>query len=300
MGLYKSIDRKMWGDEKFKKLTPAPPNAQTLWIYLMTGDHITSLPGIFVAGEMMLSEALGWNLKGFRKAFSEVFRQGMVKADWKSRLVYLPNAKIYDSPANPNVVKHWGKLFEDLPECPLKSQIYQDLKSFIEPFSKGFHEAFEESFRKGLANPEPFPLPIPEPLPNIPSGGDDEKEKGGKGKEAIAVPPEAVDEIFDYWKIIHKHPKAMLGEKDVRREKIISRLKEGISVARIKEAILMIKFSSHHMGDNDSGAVYDDLEMICRDAKHVDQYAHVVPKNKWGQPLSKEQIDEFEKKMLEA
>src|SRR5690348_7720814 len=102
---YRKVICRMYGDEKFQELSRPQPNGQTLWTYLITGPHTTSVPGLFTAGEAHLAEALGWTLRGLRSAWSEIAWQGMARADWKARVVWLPNAIRYNAPENPNVVR---------------------------------------------------------------------------------------------------------------------------------------------------------------------------------------------------
>jgi hypothetical protein len=90
MAKFRKIFTKMYGDEKFRALSNPAPNAQTLWTFLLTGPHTTGLPGVLVTGEAGLAEATGWPVDGFRAAFAEIVAQGMVKADWDARVVYIP------------------------------------------------------------------------------------------------------------------------------------------------------------------------------------------------------------------
>ena len=69
--IYRTILVRMWGDDKFNRLSPLPPCGAGLWIYLLTGPHSNQI-GFFRAGEMMLAEELGWELKAFRKAFRDL------------------------------------------------------------------------------------------------------------------------------------------------------------------------------------------------------------------------------------
>lgn len=158
MARYRKIDVRVWGDEKFRELSPPKPNGQTLWFYLLTGPQTTTIPGVFSAGESAMAEALRWPLKGFREGFREVLRKGLAKADFKAPLVWLPNAIRYNPPENPNVVKGWRATWDELPECDLKHQAWCHLKSFTqalgEGFAKGFAERLPEPYRKGLANQE--------------------------------------------------------------------------------------------------------------------------------------------------
>ena len=84
MARYRKVHVCVWADAKFRALSSPNPNGQSLWLYLLTGPHTTQIPGLFTGGEAGLAEALGWPLEGFRKAFREVFSQGMVEADWKA------------------------------------------------------------------------------------------------------------------------------------------------------------------------------------------------------------------------
>ncbi len=158
MSRYRKIYVKLWGDQKFRDLSSPLPNAQTLWLFLLTGPPTTRIPGLLSIGEAGLAESIGWDLEGFRKAFREVFSQGMAEADWQARFVWVPKAIFYNRPENPNVVKGWKDTWEEMPECELKLKAFQQLESFMkalgEAFLKAFREACCKPFRKPLANQE--------------------------------------------------------------------------------------------------------------------------------------------------
>lgn len=143
---YSAVSRRMWVDEKFRRLSAPPPNGQTLWFYLLTGPELGCIPGLYAAGEMALAEALGWPLEGFREAFGEVFREGLVKADWKARVVWVPNAIRHNPPASPNVVRSWRSAFDELPDSKLKAEALCGLKTFVEGMGEGFRKGFAEAF----------------------------------------------------------------------------------------------------------------------------------------------------------
>lgn len=152
----------MHGDAKYRVLSRPRPNGQTLWTHLLHGPHTMSLPGLSLAGEAMLAEALGWDLKGFRNAFDEVRAQSMAEADWDARVVWVPNAIKYNPPDNPNVVKSWGKLFDTIPECALKDKAREQLKAFIDGLGEGFAIAFAEGFAERYGeSPAPAPTTTP-------------------------------------------------------------------------------------------------------------------------------------------
>jgi hypothetical protein len=69
-----------------------------------------------------------------------------------------------------------------------------------------------------------------------------------------------------------------------RKTKVSARLDDGYDVETILLAIDGCARSPYHMGKNDTGTVYDDLELICREGDKLEQFAHnvgkVIPENK--------------------
>jgi hypothetical protein len=154
MSRYRKVDPKMWGDAKFRALTPPPPCGQSLFQYLLTCREHTNVPGVLNGGKAHFAEALGWPLEGFLKAFGEVLREGLAKADWGAQMVWLPNSKKYNVPESPNVVLSWRTAWDEVPECALKLEAYHALKAFTE----GLGKAFGEAFAKACAKPSPKAL----------------------------------------------------------------------------------------------------------------------------------------------
>jgi hypothetical protein len=119
---YRHIETRIWGDEKFRRLSTQKPSGQALWLYLLTGPHTSNLPGLWLAGKRQLAEALGWSDEDFDRCWAELEREGMAQADWGARVIWLPKSIKYNPPDNPNVVKKWAVSLADLPECNLKRQ----------------------------------------------------------------------------------------------------------------------------------------------------------------------------------
>lgn len=163
---YRKSEVRMWTDAAFCELSAPPPNGQTLWLYLLTGPRTTAIPGCIVATDVVLADDLGWDLEGFRKAFSEIENLGLATADWGAGLVVLSKALIDDSgnardtnkPGNPNILRGWANTFEELPDCDLKSEVLSRIKSLSQSLSKGFAKAFDEGFRKALGKASVKPL----------------------------------------------------------------------------------------------------------------------------------------------
>lgn len=143
MSRHRKIDVRIWGDQKFRNLSAPQPCAQWLWVYLMTGPHTTSVPGISHIGEAALAEALGWSRKAFRVAFNELARQKMVFADWDARVIWIPNSIRYNSPESPNVVISWHTVWDEIPECDIKKQAYEHIAAFLNECGEAFARAWD-------------------------------------------------------------------------------------------------------------------------------------------------------------
>lgn len=76
--------------------------------------------------------------------------------------------------------------------------------------------------------------------------------------------------VFTYWQKTLNHERAQLDAK--RTKAIKARLKDGYSVADLCLAVDGCAKSPYHMGQNDSRAVYSDIELICRDGPKVDSF----------------------------
>lgn len=81
---------------------------------------------------------------------------------------------------------------------------------------------------------------------------------------------EDVSRIFSYWQSTLDHPTAKLTTE--RRRKVEARLKEGYSVEQIIQAIDGCAASPFHRGQNDTGQVWDDLELICRNGSKLEGF----------------------------
>jgi len=80
--------------------------------------------------------------------------------------------------------------------------------------------------------------------------------------------------VFECWKETMKRPKAKL---DLNRTKAINaRLADGYSVDDLCVAVHGCAESEFHMGANDRNTTYNQIELICRDAQHVDRFIAIA------------------------
>lgn len=101
-----------------------------------------------------------------------------------------------------------------------------------------------------------------------------EQNKSARGARSVVKPQ--VEEVFGYWKSAMGHPRAQL---DAKRDKAIRARLESYSVEDLCRAVDGCKRTPFNMGQNDRAEVYDDIELICRDAKHVDQFLRAAEQN---------------------
>lgn len=144
MSLYRRISIRVWGDEKFTQLSAPKPNARYLFLHLLTGPHTGQIPGLSVAGEAALSEALVWPRSAFRRCFAELETAKMAQADWRARLVWLPNAVRHNPPSNVDIVIGWRSAFEDIPECRLKWIAWDHIAAWLAENKPKFSDPFSD------------------------------------------------------------------------------------------------------------------------------------------------------------
>ncbi len=102
-----------------------------------------------------------------------------------------------------------------------------------------------------------------------------EMEKEGKGNGSGNISDKSktkddVDFIFNHWKQVMGHPKAVLDKH--RREFISAALTLGYAVEELCEAISGCSRTPHNMGANEHGERYDGLHIIFKDANQIDRF----------------------------
>lgn len=123
-----------------------------------------------------------------------------------------------------------------------------------------------------------------------------EEGKNGKNEKKQSSFAADVRAIFDYW-LERMGKTASTKLTDKRKRAVTARLKQGYSVDDIKQGIDGCASSPFHMGQNDQGTVYDDLELICRNGEKLENFMQnigkVIPKRPGHEP---ETIDDFTQK----
>ena len=98
----------------------------------------------------------------------------------------------------------------------------------------------------------------------------------GADAPASASAGGVVVELFRHWQRVHAHPQAKL---DAKRRRAIERAVKSHGADVVRAAIDGCAKSAFHKGQNDRGAVYDDLTLILRDASKIEAFAALAPKD---------------------
>lgn len=165
---YQHVQKRVWTDSKFRELSPPPPNAQTLWFFLLTGEFTTKIPGVNAnAGRASMAEFLDWPVEAFERCFAEISDRGMAIADWRNRLIYLPSAfkQPNHQPQSTSVVVGWRRVLNNLPECALRDHIEYDLRLLLTDMGPTFLASFMSARRADLFSKRDDTKPLPAALP---------------------------------------------------------------------------------------------------------------------------------------
>lgn len=187
----------------------------------------------------------------------------------------------YDDDA-PGLIDGWLKELED-EGCIVRytsgKQSYLQLCNWlvhqkIDKPSKSKIPPFDESSRI-----------VAKPLEVSSEEGIKDQGEEGRGQEQhverrIASPDrDVVGEVFAYWQKTMNSPGSKLDDK--RRKAIVNALKL-YEPRQVCEAILGCSRSVWHMGQNDRHRKFNGLDLILRDAEHIDMFIELASKRATG------------------
>lgn len=75
--------------------------------------------------------------------------------------------------------------------------------------------------------------------------------------------------VMDAWREATGHTRALL---DPKRSRLITKALKAYPVDDVIDAVRGWKHSPHHRGENERGTVYDDIELLLRDAAHIERF----------------------------
>jgi len=131
MARYRKIDPRMWGDAKFRSLSPLPVSGQSFFIYLLTGPHTTNVPGLYHIGPATIAERMGWDNAACTAAYHDGCTAGLWVGDLQASVIRVPNAIYYNPPGSLSVVTGWRDNLAEIPECSLKTEHIKAIRDYL-------------------------------------------------------------------------------------------------------------------------------------------------------------------------
>jgi len=96
-----------------------------------------------------------------------------------------------------------------------------------------------------------------------------DKGYGLNKTDSAPIDIEKINQVFECWQNTLNHPKAKLDDK---RKQRIAKALQHYSVDECQLAIEGCSRTPHNMGENDNKQKYDGIELIFRDAEHVERF----------------------------
>ena len=276
--MYTKIESKFWRDEKIRNISE---DARFLMFYVLTSPHRNIL-GFYFLPILYACFDLEWDEKRFKKALDELLKEGLVKYDFETSIMFICNYLKYNPLENSNQVKSAISKLSEIPTTPL----FQDLLTVLKQSDKPFMEPLREQLRERFAKLSETVTETVCQTSNSNSNSNSKKKEINKERKEIA-PDGAVDsdestdsikEIFDYYNEVFKDcwSKPLLLTPQ-RKKKISARL-NNFTPEELKVAIRNIRASPFHCGDNDKGRIYATPEFIFRNDEIVDKWLKEEPR----------------------
>ena len=144
---YRKVDPRIWKDEKFIALSERD---KLIFIYCITAQ--VNRIGIFNFSPAMAAEDVGvTNTQTFRERFDNVKKLFNWGYDETFRVLYIPTWWKYNLPENKNVLVGNLKDLHELPNTPLLSLFYNNLK-----YLGDLAEAFTQTLAERYSKPSPI------------------------------------------------------------------------------------------------------------------------------------------------
>jgi hypothetical protein len=158
---YRKISTEIWNDAKFRSLTD---DGQTIFTFLLTHPSMTSIGAMRCTMRGLASEKIsrdnpeGWSDERWRAAVDPILDLGMIEFDASAGCLVVPKFIKHNLPVNPNMVKSWGPMAREVPECDLLTiQLQRARYALVEKGKDSCLSTFDTLFPAIRALGEPPP-----------------------------------------------------------------------------------------------------------------------------------------------
>jgi len=216
------------------------------------------------------------NLEHRAEGFLERFQERSL-IGYRDGLCIVWNYLLYNRPDNPNQLLGWISAVEDLPKSELWQELFDRMQTHLDgepawlfdgllsPLRDNDLRFLREKFEERTKERSPEPSPEPGTVTR------NSKQEQGTTK-APDKPAKWAGEVQAVWKHYKTHrPKARVLSPGCRKA-IVARFVEGFTVADLRAAIDGNYLSPHHCGQNPTGTLYHNLDLIVRTADDVERF----------------------------
>lgn len=265
---YGKVHTVIWQDDDFRGMSE---DGRTLFVYLLTCPHGNML-GCFRLADAYAAEDLKWESERVRKGFDELFANRFTYRCDTSFWVFIRKYLMWNQFENPNVATAAGKMFEKL-NCPdvVKALLAGALREFAPKFKKSVLDDFEGQIEP-FDNPFKLSSKTRARATAVATTGALAATEAGANPAVEQTPLDPVKTIFAYWQKKMSSPKSAMDEK---RKSLIVKALKNYEPADICKAIRGCSRTPHNMGQNDRNTKYNGLNLILRDAEHIDYFINL-------------------------
>lgn len=140
---YHRVNPVLWDDDKFIELDDLTGK---LWLMLLTGSQVTSLPGLQRGGAASLAEALRRPIEAVTESLQKLCLLEMISVDTRRRVICVPNAPKHNPAESPNHLRAWWNRWNEIPDCDLKFRHIEHLKEHAGLDSPSHKSVWDQTF----------------------------------------------------------------------------------------------------------------------------------------------------------
>jgi hypothetical protein len=100
-----------------------------------------------------------------------------------------------------------------------------------------------------------------------------------RAKKSAMIPDAAVLDVWNHWIQVMRGGSKRKPVLDATRRQVIAAAIHDYEIQGCKDAIDGCALSDFHMGRNKSNKRYDSVELIFRDAQHVEKFMEILDKS---------------------
>lgn len=259
---YSKVGPQFWIGRTGKKLRAAGYEAQIVGMYLMTSPHANMLGLYYVSMESIAHET-GLGMEGASKGLLSCIEADFCSYCTESEVVWVHEMAFY-------------QIAESLTAADKRSLGVQNEYNSLpaNPHLARFFEKYSVPFNmtKMRGNIEETASPLQAPLKPRTGTGARTGTRTGANPIVEQTQLDHANTIFSYWQKMMDSPKSVMDDK---RKALIVKALKSYSPADICKAIRGCSKTPHNMGQNDRNTKFNGLNLILRDAEHIDYFINL-------------------------